>query len=285
MSKLFHSEEPIAVLHYSAEEFVDIYKTSSVVSTESVNDYFAGIKDKLSTLTQSLTTTTDKALLDATSNQYEVKGVLKRIHFSDLANENVTVPERFQGKYSDYVKALLDASKDSIPEAEQALNNLKMAVSSFINEYSEDGVLTVYGKRYLQAADKVFHGHQTKLATFFPIKKSTAISKVKEVVSSNGDIEKLFSSVKELEAHINLNKIKAISKQSKELSEMVDVLIDLNTRSGILLRNTDAKRDLVEMIHIGARAVEFSGYLYANTIYLYNAVKALSEVVLVVGKR
>lgn len=285
MNKLFNTSENVGVRHYSSEEFVTLYNTSSVVSMESIGDFFHSVRDKLNTLSSSLLSNTDTALVDALANQYEVKNVLKRIHFSDLAYENVVIPERFEGQYTAYLKTLTDSSKVIVPDTEQLINNLKMAVSSFINEYSEDGVLTVYGKKYAKETSKTIETHRQKVAAFFPIKKSNAVAKVKDVVRSNGDIETLFLSVRQLEGHINLNKLKNISKIAKELSEMVDSLIDLNSRSGILLKNTDAKKDLVEMIHIGAIAVEFAGYLYSNTVYLYNALSELSSVVLTVGKR
>lgn len=66
---------------------------------------------------------------------------------------------------------------------------------------------------------------------------------------------------------------------------MVDVLIEQNSKSGILLKNDAAKRDLVEMIHIGATGIQFISYLYANTVYFYKALESLSNAVLVVGKR
>lgn len=283
MNKLFNTNENVGVRHYSAEEFVTLYNTSSVVSMESIGDFFHSVRDKLNTLSSSLLSNTDTALVDALANQYEVKNVLKRVHFSDLAHENVVIPERFEGQYTAYLKTLTDSSKVIVPDTEQLINNLKMAVSSFINEYSEDGVLTVYGKKYAKETSKTIETHRQKVAAFFPIKKSNAVAKVKDVVRSNGDIETLFLSVRQLEGHINLNKLKNISKIAKELSEMVDSLIDLNSRSGILLKNTDAKKDLVEMIHIGAIAVEFSGYLYSNSVYLYNALGSLSEKILKVG--
>lgn len=284
MTKLFGGTEPCKV-QYSAEEFVNYYDKANVVSTESVSDYLNAIKDKVNTLGTITFTDTDKALVDATANRFEVQSVLKRVHFSELAPEIVQTPERFQGEYVDYVKTLVDASKESVPEVTQLLNNLKMAISGFINEYSEDGVLSVYGKSYAVASEKLISKHKEKVAKFFPVNKSNASAKVKDVIRKNGDIETLYTEVKHLEANISHSKLKDIIRLSKEVSEMVDVLIEQNNKNGILLKNDSAKRDLVEMIHTGATGVEFISYLYANTVYFYKALQSLTDTVLVVGKR
>ena len=64
-----------------------------------------------------------------------------------------------------------------------------------------------------------------------------------------------------------------------------DVVVELAKSMAILLKNDAAKRDLVEMIHVGATGVEFISYLYANAVYFYKALESLSNAVLVVGKR
>ena len=76
-----------------------------------------------------------------------------------------------------------------------------------------------------------------------------------------------------------------ITRLSKEVAEMVDLLIEQNGKSGILLRNDEAKKDLVEMIATGAKSVSLVGYLYANTMYLYKALESLSSAVIAVGNR
>lgn len=284
MNKLFGGAVT-ANVQYSTEEFLNYYSKANIVSTEAVLDYLGAIKDKVNVFSTVVFTDTDNALVDATANRFQVQSVLKRVHFSDIAPEIVMTPERFQGEYTEYLKTLTAAAKEVVPEVTQLLNNLKMAISGFINEYSEDGVLTVYGKSYADASEKIINKQKEKVSKFFPVNKSNTSSRVKDVIRKNGDVETLLNDVKHLEANISHAKLKDIVKLSKEVSDMVDTLIEQNSKNGILLKNDNAKRDLVAMIYTGASGVEFVSYLYANTVYFYKALHSLTQAVLVVGKR
>lgn len=283
-AKLFAGEAP-AIAQFSTEEFVSYYQNANTVSMEALTDYLHAIRDKVSTLSDKLFSNTDITLLDATADRFQVQSVLKRVHFSDLAPEIVNIPERFNGEYVEYLRTLTAVSKEAVPEVIQLLNNIKMAISGFINEYSEDGVMAVYGKSYSEASEKLIAKQKEKVTKFFPTNKANSAARVKEVIRKNGDIETLFNEVKHLESAINHDKLNEINKIAMEVSEMVDTLIEQNSKSGILLKNDKAKRDLVEMIHVGATGVEFVSYLYANTVYFYKALKSLSDKVLVVGNR
>lgn len=284
MNKLFGGAVT-ANVQYSTEEFLNYYSKANIVSTEAVLDYLGAIKDKVNVFSTVVFTDTDNALVDATANRFQVQSVLKRVHFSDIASEIVMTPERFQGEYTEYLKTLTAAAKEVVPEVTQLLNNLKMAISGFINEYSEDGVLTVYGKSYADASEKIINKQKEKVSKFFPVNKSNTSSRVKDVIRKNGDVETLLNDVKHLEANISHAKLKDIVKLSKEVSDMVDTLIEQNSKNGILLKNDNAKRDLVAMIYTGASGVEFVSYLYANTVYFYKALHSLTQAVLTVGKR
>lgn len=284
MTKLFGGAVT-ANVQYSTEEFLNYYSKANIVSTEAVLDYLGAIKDKVNVFSTVVFTDTDNALVDATANRFQVQSVLKRVHFSDIAPEIVMTPERFQGEYIEYLKTLTAAAKEVVPEVTQLLNNLKMAISGFINEYSEDGVLTVYGKSYADASEKIITKQKEKVSKFFPVNKSNTSSRVKDVIRKNGDVETLLNDVKHLEANISHAKLKDIVKLSKEVSDMVDTLIEQNSKNGILLKNDNAKRDLVAMIYTGASGVEFVSYLYANTVYFYKALHSLTQAVLAVGKR
>ena len=284
MPKLFTGIEPVKV-HYSAEEFVDYYAKANVVACEAVTDYLFAIKDKVNTLVTGTFSNTDVTLLDATANRFQVQSILKRVHFSDLAQEIVDTPERFHGEYVPYLRDMITVTAEAVPEVNQLLNNLKLAISGFINEYSEDGVLSIYGKSYALSSEKLLSKQKKIISKYFPVNKSNASARVKDLISKNSDIDTLFNESKQLEANINHVKLKNMIKLSKEISDIIDVLIEQNSKSGILLKNDAAKRDLVEMIHVGAAGLEFISYLYTNTVYFYKALESLSSVVLVVGKR
>lgn len=285
MSKLFAATES-PKLHLSAEEFVEYYSTSSVVSQEAISDYFHALKDSIAnTVTRLFDGNVEKAMLDATSNKFEVLNVAKRVHIAHLSDEYVTVPEGFQGLYTDYLKHLTKTSEDMFADTVQLLNNLKMAVAGFVNEHKDGNVLSVYGVSYAKLSEAKCKKHRESTSKFFSSKKGTSKTQATNVIRSLGDVETIYRGLPELSAVVSSAKVAEIQKLAVEVSEMIDVLIEQNTQSAVLTNNSSAKREFINMVHVGAKGVEFCGYLYANTIYFYNGVKSLTDTIIVVGNR
>lgn len=281
MTKLFTKEEDIKI-----QLTTESYRQAEVLSLEAVTDYLGKTKDLFNSFQTTLFDyTSEQALLDATSTRHETLAIAKRVNFVHIADEVVTKPEKFEGSYNFYLKELIEVSEKSVEDTHQLLANIKMAISSFINEYTEEGVLSVYGVGYAKESAKKTVNGQKVIGSYFPKGNSSFKAKVKDVLRNLGEVDAIYKDVNKLEAAISHTKVKEIAKLSQEVSDMVDILIEQNGKSGILLRNTEAKKDLTEMIHIGAENVRFVSYLYANSLYFYKALQSLSEKIIEVGKR
>lgn len=271
---------------YSAEEFRSYYGSSTVISLESISDYFYKMKDSFASLASViLKTENDKVVSEVLSNQREVEHVSRRIKFINFRNETIAMPENFKGKFVDLSTDLVATASILIPDVEQSLANLKLAVSSFINEYSENKVSTIYGISYFKEAEKLTINSRKEIGKYFPSSNSAVKSHAGDVLKTMFDVEHLFKDVKKLDGVINLDKIKRLNSISSEVSELVDLLIEQNTKSSILLRNNSTKKELINAIYIVAKEIELASYLYSNCIFLYTSVKSLSDKVLEVGNR
>ncbi len=262
----------------STEEFVNRYSTLNTISQEAITDYFFKIKDSINTATSKLLNLdNDKVTSDALSSKFETLNAIKKIKFSDAADQLVGIPENFKGKYVDYVSVLHYISSEAVESADKTLNTLKMAVSSFINEYSEDRVFTIYGKSVFEKSKANTEARTKKISNFFPVAKSTVKAEIKDVLKSFTDVDVIFKEVKKIDEVINEDVVKQLVKLGNECSELVDALIEHNSKSGIMTKNESAKKELVEAIYVSAKEVEFIGYLYSNVVFFYTAVKKLSE--------
>lgn len=285
MTRLFSPEES-PKLNLTLEQFADYYSSSAVVSQEAISDFFYSLKDSIAnTVDRLFDGDLDKAAIDASSSKYEVLNVTRRIHIAHLSDEIVTTPERFKGQYTEYLKTLTEVSEDMMADTVQLLGTLKMAVAGFINEYKEGSVLTIYGTTYVKTSEAKQKKHQATMSKFFPLTKATSKTEATNVIRSLGDMETIYRGLPALSSSVSSDKITAIQKLAREVSDMIDVLIEQNKQSSILSRNSSAKKQFVDMIHIGARNVEFCGYLFASALFFYTAVKSLSDAVLVVGNR
>ena len=70
------------------------------------------------------------------------------------------------------------------------------------------------------------------------------------------------------------------NKIANEASDLIDLLIEQNNSSGILLKTEHIKKELVNALHVAAKEVEVAGYLYSNAIFFYSAFKNLSQVLI-----
>lgn len=275
--RLYDSSEVIQP-QFSQEQFNTYYQTASVVSLEALSDYFYKLKDAFSTIQSKVTDLNgDKIVSDTLSTRYETEHVIQRLKFVDLKDHLVQKPENFKGKYIDYIKDLILASNDVVNNTEATLNNLKLAISSFINEYAEDKINTLYGNVYFKDAEKITVKYTKEIAQYFPKADTSSKAEINDILKSLNDIPVIYNSITTLEKSINETKLKNISKLANEASELVDLLLEQNKTSSVLLRNDATKKDLVNAIYISAKQVELVSYLYSNAIFFYSSFKKLSD--------
>lgn len=273
--KLFSNKEKIE-LNFSMEEFHEHYQSAKVISTESLTDYFYKVKDIFSTAYKSMSgAVNDKIVIDITSTRFETLNRIKRVKFIDIKDYITSKPENFRGKYTDYTLDLLNASKILVENTESTLNNLKLAISSFVNEYSENKVVTLYGAIYFKKAEKLIEENRKNISKYFPDSNGSTKAYILDVLKTTNDIEILYKNIEILDSTLNLSKINYIAKLTNDCVSLIDTLIDQNTRSNILSRNNNIKKELISAIHVSAREVEFLNYLYANAIIFYGCFKNL----------
>lgn len=280
--RLFDHEDAPRV-QISTEAFHQYHRTAEVVSMEAISDYLYKLKDGFVTLKAILVSDQDKVLTQALTTRFETQHVVKRLKFIDIKDHTVQIPENFKGKYIDYAQDLLQAATTLVPNTLTTLNNLKLAVASFINEYTEDKMHSLYGVAYFKEAEKLTEEIRKDIAKYFPKQTNATKAPIGSVLKTLSDITPLYETVQKLEAVINLDTIEQVNRLALDCSDLVDVLIEQNTKSGVLLKNNATKKELVDIIHITARQVELVSYLYGNAVFFYSSFKRLSELLVELG--
>ncbi len=275
--KLF-SATPNPPISFSLEQYNVLINSSQVISQESLTDYFYKLKDIFSTAFKGLTAQgTDTLVREVESNKFEILHKVKAIKFIDAKAYMTSKPENFKGKYVDYSLDLINSSNIILKDTESTLNNLKMAVASFINEYSEDKVFTLYGATYFTRSSKLMEEHRREIAKYFPLSNGSTKAYISDVLKTFNDLESIYKNIDVLGTTLNLTKINFIAKLTVDTSELIDSLIDQNTKTNVLARNSEVKKELINAIHTTAREVELLNYLYANAIMFYGTFKNLTD--------
>lgn len=275
--KLFASTENIKI-SFSEEVFLQHIENSKVISTENLFDFFYSIKDTFNNIANRITgKINDKVVLDITSSKYETLNKIKRIDFVKAKEYLVSKPENFEGKYIDYVTVLLNSAKVISEDTERTLNNLKLAIGGFINEYKDKKVMTLYGDTYFNKTEKLLESHRKDIASFFPHKNLNTKTTLNKVLKSLNDIEVLYKNIEIMDSILNATRLQFISKLTNECAELIDSLIELNTKNNILEKNNHVKKELIKAISISAREVEFLNYIYSNIYIFYGVFKNMIE--------
>lgn len=278
MPKLY-SNEHIPTQVKSLEEFVAFYNSSTVVSAESLDSFFSKLKDTFHSAKRTVTSS-EAIVSNLLLTRFQTESAIKDINYIDFKETTVEVPENFKGKYTDYLKTLLEIAEALNSTTVNTLNHLKLSISSFMNEYREDKVFTLYGTSYFQETEKELKENKKLLKPFFPTDSRSVKAKVSSVLHTLKDVPELYNKAQELEKLITFEDIKKANRLASEASDLIDVLIENNKNSSVLLKNNQTKKDLIFAIQITAEQVEFQNYVYANMTFLYTAIQKLSEAIL-----
>ena len=273
--KLFANE--VIKPNFSTEQFVAHYlNTNSTIAQENLSDYFFKIKDMFVNTYNSLSSATnDKIVLDNTASKFETLHKLKRVKYTDIKDYITSKPENFRGKYIDYTLDLINSSKIITENTEATLNNLKLAIASFINEYADNKASTLYGAVYFKEATKLVEENTKELSKYFVDTNSSSKTYIKDVLKSQNDIESLYKNIEVLDTILNQTKINYIAKLTNECADLIDSLMDQNSKTNILANNNSTKKDLINAIHAAAKEVEFLNYLYSNAVIFYSTFGSL----------
>jgi len=275
--KLFATTENIKI-SLEREIFLQHIENSKTISTENLFDFLYSIKDTFINIANKITgNINDKITLDVVSNKYETLNKIKRIDFVKAKDHIVSKPENFEGKYIDYTLTLINSARVISEDTEKTLNNLKLAIGGFINEYRENKALTLYGDIYFKKTEKLIESHRKDIVVFFPHKNLNTKTTLNKVLKSLNDIEPLYKNIEILDSTLNFTRLQFITKITNECAELVDSLIELNTKNNILEKNNHIKKELIKAISISAREVEFLNYIYSNIYIFYGVFKNMIE--------
>ena len=277
--KIFDTKETFKE-EISAEAFASRYQTASVVSTESLGSFFAKLKDSFavnfSFMVGGIGDITTKEVLE---NRYETLHALKSIKFIHFREETTSKPENFKGYFVDYLEDLTKTSAKISVEVIQTLETLKMTVASFVNEYSDDKMMSVYGETHYKKTAKITEDAYDDMSKYFPQSNQGTKALVRNVLKTERDIPALYEGIAQLDKIINKDLIDRVLKLSKEASDLVDALVLANGKNNMLLSADESKAKLVHALQTAAKQVELISYLFGNAVNFAGCFVNLAELV------
>ena len=275
---LYSHAEPLAPSVLSMEAFMERHRHMSVIATESVSTFLGQIKDSMNSLISIVTLQSpDKVVADAISTKHQTLAKAREVSFANFRHVVISKPESFQGTYLEYLKDLSLTSAKTTVLVHSATDRLRLVLASFINEYTDNKAETLYGYQDFKSELKELEVLKKLMASYFPQSANKSKTTPDEVLKSFTDLPKIYDELRSVQDHLSEDLLKKIDRDSKNLAEMVDLLIDHNVKSGILNKNNQAKQELMECIHITAQLIEFYNALFSQLMFFCGSFKSLTE--------
>ncbi|WP_396190392.1 hypothetical protein [Flavobacterium sp.] len=274
--KLF-SNDQVASKQMTVEAFQVYHSTASVIAAESMSTFLGQVKDLFSNSLNVFKSDTEERFIQETlSDRYQVSAKLKEVSLNDIRHAVVSKPESFRGLYVDYMKDLVVVSQAARKLFEDTTPLVKTAVANFINEYSDTKADQIYGYPKTKIAEKKLQELKKIIGDYFPLPANKVKASPVELIRSVNEVNELYQLLNQLSTEsINPTQFKSMEKEVKNVSDLVDSLIQHNINSGVLLKNNLAKQQLIECITILAHMSEFYASLYARTVVYCSAFKSL----------
>lgn len=278
--KLFNANDTTS-LNMSFESFREYHSNAAVISMESISTFLGQVKDIFSNATNAFNSKKEEHFVEeALSDRYQVQAKIHDVRINDIRNLVISKPESFKGLYVNYLNDLISVSEETIKIFRETSPYLKTAVANFINEYSDAKEDNIYGYTKLKAAEKKNKELISVIGSYFSLPANRVKTYPGEVLKSTKDIPELYDLLGKLSKDsINPTVFKELENEVKSISELIDALIQHNISTSVLLKNNDAKKELIECISILAHITEFYASLYARTIHYCAAFKSLTTAI------
>lgn len=264
-------------LSIAHEDFATYYQNARVVSMESISQYLHRIKDTFHSAKNFITSDQDKFVQETLNNKHETLYLVKTVPYNEFRLETVSRPEMFSSLYVDYLQDLQDTGKQVHEVTLRCLDNLKLAVATFINEHQDGQLDTIYGARYFEQDKKILQSAKDLHKKHFKAPQNKTKTTVQSVIRSMTDFDKIYPLIDNCASTLNSLNASHIDKQVKDVTELINTLVDHNLKTGILVNSQDAKKELVAAIDQTARSVEFFAALCAEFLGVCAGFKSLTE--------
>jgi hypothetical protein len=269
--------------HIAHEQFAGYYRNASVVSMESLGQYLQRVRDTFSSVKSAIVPEQDKFVAQTLSNKYETLHLAKQVKYTDFRADLVSRPETFSSLYVDYLEDLTEIAQATHASVLKSIDTLKIAVASFINDYQEGQVDSLYGARYFQVEKKVIEAQQDRNKKHYKAPQNKTKTEVQTVIKSMTDFEKIYALIDACAATLNQPNATHLEKSVRDVTDLIDALVEQNLRTGVLVKSQGAKKELVGAIDQTARAVEFYTALHAEFFGVCSGFKTLTDALIARG--
>lgn len=261
----------------SREQFAQYYQDSSTVSMESIGKYFERTRDLFTNIGKMITSDQDKFVQEVLGSKNEISYLAKKVEYVDFRLDGVSRPEMFSSLYVDFLQELSEMANITHTSVLKSLDNLKLAVASFINEYQENQVDSLYGARYFDQEKKVIDAQRDRNKKHYKLPPNKTKTDVQSVIKSMTDFGKIYPLITTCSTVLNKPNADNMEKSVRDVVDLIDALVEQNLKTGVLVKSEGAKKELVSAIDQTARAVEFYTALYAEFFGACSSFKTLTD--------
>jgi len=205
--------------------------------------------------------------------QLAFRDSFKNVPYLTLGQKQVTVPENFQGKLSDYVKTLNQCMPDSYVITVNHIQKLDVIVSIIVSQSSSrESKLTSYDKE-LQTFLKV---QQSNLDKYFPRHDNRTRVRLLDVLDSKPDFDTYLDEVNKLQRNVNRIDLHNLKRLVNNLDQKLKLLDGVLVEDNEHIQSVKLK-ELVTYSYDVAKMVEHTSRVYFESMVVFGTTSSLLE--------
>lgn len=275
-----HRSAAIGVVHLSLESHGGMAKL-----LDTLRNVFPNVKNYFSEVVLEFKSNdeTDFNFQKASMYFSQAEASVVDMNFVKMGHFPVQTPEGFVGRYNPYLEFLSNKGIKYINEAVGHLQAYHTEISRFIS--SRDAkMLSKDNTRAIAAMEKNLEEMKEELASFFDASTANALKPISALFDRGEDIKQALRKSKDLNRARMGIKSKEVLNLTKDISEMLDLVIEQADSDKLSAISPEAINNLAQGALVAAHFVEFIGVLRYRIEEAVSATCIMSEQVVRITK-
>ena len=248
------------------------------IHKETLSYYYYKIKDTLSTSSTALLNSYNSSIVPTIlSKRTLTESKLPGINFNDIKYTDIVKPVNFSGKYINYASDIIISSNEMIANIEFTLNNLIIAINTFIDDYNEGTLDNIYGYTYFKDAFNISNNNLNFISNYFPYTDGVTKTDVGNLLNSLNDVSPIYNYIISLDNILNSSLFQEINILVTEILNIIDSLIEQNNSLTESVKSINAENELINALYIATKEIDVIRYIYNNTVSFYTCFNELTK--------
>lgn len=219
---------------------------------------------------------TEFNFVKASSEFRKAEETVRNFNFVQFGQTVLQTPEGFKGEYVEYLNWLISHASEFVHSTHAALTDYYLTLSRVISSH-EAKISQKDNSPTYAVMEKKLEATKTELGSFFDSRTNNALRTADSLFGRGADILETMELTKKLNKERLTFKTKEITEITKQISDMINLLVDASETGKIPELSGATARSIAQGALVAAHYVEMVGVLRYRIEECINAVGAMAH--------